>query len=151
MATTRLYAADTKVPVGQSRSEIERTLTRYGADAFMFGQDPPRAVVQFRAHDRYVRFELRLPTGRHGGEEALWSQAKLDQEERRRWRALLLVIKSKLEAVETGIETFEEAFMPQIVLPDQRTVSSFMLPQIERAYETGEMPPMLPMLPPGDG
>jgi len=31
------YAAKTEVPEHQSRTEIERTLTRYGATAFAYG------------------------------------------------------------------------------------------------------------------
>ena len=46
------------------------------------------------------------------------------EEVRRRWRALLLVIKAKLESVESGIETFEEAFASQIVLANGQTVGA---------------------------
>ena len=57
-----------------------------------------------------------------------------------------MVIKAKLEAVECGISCFEQEFMANIVLPDGKTAGDFMLPQIARAYATGIMPPMLPML-----
>jgi hypothetical protein len=60
--------------------------------------------------------------------------------ERARWRALLLVIKAKLESVESGIATFEEEFMAQIVLPDDQTVGQWVLPEVARIYETGRMP-----------
>lgn len=63
---------------------------------------------------------------------------------RQRWRALALAIKAKLEAVETGIATFEEEFLNYIVLPDGVTVGEFIRPQIETAYATGTMPKMLP-------
>lgn len=64
--------------------------------------------------------------------------------ERQRWRALALVIKAKLEAVEAGITEFEEEFLAHIVLPNGGTVGQFMLPQVATAYETGQMPPLLP-------
>lgn len=70
-----------------------------------------------------------------------WEQAC-----RSRWRALYLIIKAKLEAVESGISTIEREFLYDIVLPDGKTVGEFMTPQIAAAYETGEMPPMLPMI-----
>ena len=69
---------------------------------------------------------------------AAWEQAL-----RTRWRALLLCIKAKLESVESGIETFDTAFMAQIVLPDGRTVEERVLPEIEKAYLTGVAPTTL--------
>lgn len=125
------YAQKTKVPVAQSRNEIEQTLVRYGAKQFVFGYDEHRAVIGFSMADRQVRFHLPI----HGLKP---------QQERQRWRALLLVVKSKLESVESGIETFEEAFLPHIVLPDGQLFKDWAVPQIEQAYETGKMPPLLP-------
>jgi len=55
-----------------------------------------------------------------------------------------LVIKAKLEAVETGITTFQDEFLAHIMLPDGSTVSEFVGPQLEIAYENGEMPRLLP-------
>lgn len=45
--------------------------------------------------------------------------------------------------------TFEDEFMAHIVLPNQQTVGDWMRPQIEEAYQTGQLPPMLPALGPG--
>ena len=59
---------------------------------------------------------------------------------------MVLVIKAKLEAVESGITTFENEFLANIVLPDGQIVSDFMLPQIEHCYITGKMPVLLPQL-----
>ena len=81
-------------------------------------------------------------TGRIRKENA--AQQAYEQEIRRRWRALALSIKGKLEAVETGIMSFEEEFMANIVLPNDKTVAEFMLPQIEEAYSSGRMPKLIP-------
>ncbi len=70
-----------------------------------------------------------------------WEQAC-----RQRWRALALVVKAKLEAVESGISTFEEEFLANIMLPNNQTVGQYVLPQVEIAYETGQMPALLPGL-----
>ena len=70
--------------------------------------------------------------------------ARNEQHRKSRWRALYLVIKAKLEAVDIGITTIEEAFLADTVLPDRRTVAEVMQPQIESAYSTGNMPPLLP-------
>ncbi len=69
------------------------------------------------------------------------------QAERQRWRALLLVLKAKLEAVESKIATFESEFLSHIVLPDDRTVAQHVMPLIAQAYETGAMPRRLLALP----
>lgn len=145
------YASGTKVSPEQTRGEIEKTLRRYGADGFSYGYEGDRSIVAFRAHDRYVRFEVgqrpieefRLtPSGRvrSAGDQ----RRAREQEVRERWRGLLLVVKAKLESVETGIETFEEAFLPHIVLPDGGTVAQHLIPEIAKTYETGEMPSLLP-------
>lgn len=150
------YAAGTDVPTDRTRVEIERTLQRYGADQFLYGWDEGRAVIGFRMADRQVRFDLPLPdlaeftstpTGRSRTKAA--AQAAWEQACRQRWRALLLVIKAKLEAVEAGIATFEEEFLAHVMLPDGSTVGRFMAPQLARAYSTGAMPAMLPALGPG--
>ena len=149
------YAENTSVSTDKSRAEIERTLQRYGADQFMYGWDQEKAVVGFRMSGTQLRFLLPMPdrndkrfqetqTGRARAKDAAFKE--WEQSCRQRWRALALVIKAKLEAVEAGIAIFEDEFMANIVLPNGGTVSQFMLPQIRDAYRTGEMPKLLPHL-----
>ena len=134
------YANRTDVPVERTRTEIEATLKRYGADRFAYFSETGRAVVVFEAHKRRIRFDLPVPEG----------EAVKDQQTRRsRWRALLLCIKAKLEAVESKIETFEEAFLAHVVLPDGMTVGHHTQKTIEQAYSGNQMVPMLPA-PKGD-
>jgi len=54
-------AAQTEVSSDRSRSEIERTLRRYGATAFAYGWEGNRAQVGFKLADRQIRFQLPLP------------------------------------------------------------------------------------------
>lgn len=147
------YAANTSVSSELSRIEIEKTLIRYGADNFAYAISAGKALIGFTMHERQIKFVLPLPdkeefkltpTGRERSENSLyeaWEQAC-----RQRWRALNLVIKAKLEAVECGISVFEDEFMANIVLPGGQTVSDFMKPQIEEAYLSGAVPKMLPLL-----
>jgi hypothetical protein len=151
------YAARTTVTPEKSRAELERILSRYGANAFGYGYEDGRAVVTFRAHGRIVRFvvvvppieEFRYTSG------ALWDASARSrsgaqqreaqaQAERQRWRALVLVVKAKLEAVEAGITSFEEEFLAHILLPDATTVGDWIGPQLEAVYDTGQMPSLLP-------
>lgn len=135
------FAEGTEVPAERSKSEIEKILTRFGADQFGYGWKENAAVVVFRAQGRHIRFVLPMPTAADL-RDARHTDAK-EREVRRRWRALTLCIKAKLEAVATNIETFEESFMAHVVLPDGRTMGEAALPQIGQAYKDGKMPPLL--------
>ena len=149
------YAEKTKVHSSKSRAEIERILIRYGADQFMYGWDDNtenlKAIVAFRMNNRYIKFFLPMPSksefnitpGKHKRSPKLALKA-WEQATRQRWRALALVIKAKLEAVESGITEFESEFMAHIVLPDGQTVGQYMIPQIATAYDKGKMPGLLP-------
>jgi hypothetical protein len=129
------YAEHTKVPVDQTKTEIERTLVRYGADRFAYFTEAGKAVIVFEAKDRRLRFDLPLPAG----------EADKDKKARRqKWRALLLCIKAKLESVSSGIESFEEAFLAHVVMPDGQTVSAHIQPRIAEAYEGGKMLALMP-------
>lgn len=149
------YAENTSVSAEKSRAEIERTLQRYGADQFMYGWDQKRAIIGFLMAGRELKFVLPMPsktdtrftetpTGKARSDSAAFKE--WEQACRQKWRALSLVIKAKLEAVEAGIAIFEDEFMANIVLPNGSTVSQFMLPQISEAYERGTMPKLLPDL-----
>lgn len=148
------YAQNTSVGSDRSRNEIEKTLSRYGATGFMYGWNKGNAIIAFEANERRVKFILHLPdktspeftrtpTGRKTRSPSQVEQA-YEQSVRQKWRALALVIKAKLEAVESEITTFEEEFMAHLLLPGGQTVGDWMGPQIEHAYETGQMPPLLP-------
>lgn len=150
------YAKGTTVSSEASRMEIEKTLSRYGATGFAYAVQTGRAMIAFTLGGRQVRFLLPLPnmdddefrltpTGRSRRSDKAqydaWEQAC-----RQRWRALLLAVKAKLEAIECGISTFDREFMANVVLPGGGTVGEWMEPQIEQAYITGTVPAMLPLL-----
>jgi hypothetical protein len=147
------YAQNTSVSSDKSKAEIEKTLTRYGANGFMYGWSEQNAVIAFEMVGRRIKFVLPMPnrneflltdTGRERAESQV--QIAYEQATRQRWRALALVIKAKLEAVETGITEFQEEFMAHIVLPNGSKVGQYMLPQIDKSYENNSMPPLLPHL-----
>jgi hypothetical protein len=145
------YAARTTVTPERSRMELEQILARYGAAAFGYGYEEGRAVVTFKAHERIVRFTITVPDAQefaYNRAGAVRSTAQRNaaaaQAEKQRWRALVLVVKAKLEAVESGIVSFEEEFLSHILLPDATTVGDWATAQLEVAYSTGEMPSLLP-------
>lgn len=148
------FAEKTSVPVERSKAEIESMLMRYGAAQFVSGWSDNEARLRFRAKDRNVQFVLPLPRRdetrftqhprysdrRRSDEDA---RKAWEQEVRRLWRALALVIKAKLEAVESGIVAFEDEFLAHIIMPDGKTVTEHARPLIASAYKTGKVVPLL--------
>lgn len=145
------YASETKVSSDRSRAEIERTLMRYGATGFGYMVEDNRAAILFKYAGRTFKILLPLPplkdyylTANYrrrtdtGAKEA-WEQAK-----RQRWRALALFVKSTCEAIESGIVTRDEAWLPWTVLPSGQTVHEWLEPQLEAAARSGQMPTLLP-------
>ena len=148
------YAADTSVSVAKSEADIKAVIRRYGASSFASFEASVAAMIAFEMKGRRVVFKLPLPdrqskeftetpSGRWARSDkqagAAWEQAC-----RSKWRALHLCIKAKLEAVEAGIETFEDAFLAHIQMPDGLSVADHVKPRIAAAYESGTMQPLLP-------
>lgn len=150
---TGKYAKDTNVSCENSRAEIEKILKKYGADSFSYGWDYDRAVIYFKIKGKFIRFILTLPDRKskeftHCPMRGGWLKARTEelaeksweQACRQKWRALALVIKAKLEAVDAEISIIEQEFLANIVMPDQRTVSEHVMPLITDAYQRGIMP-----------
>jgi hypothetical protein len=135
------YAAETDVSVEKSRTEIERILIRWGANRFLYASGEQGSMIAFQFKEKQFRFVLPLPErndkrfwytpSRHTQRTPEQAYAEWEQACRQRWRALALNLKAKLEAVECGIESFEVAFMPYVVMPDGKTVADHVLPALE--------------------
>lgn len=134
--TTEVYAAGTKVSVMQSQFELRSMLAKYGASAEGMWTDGDQVTVAFRLNERNIKFKLSVPVGTTAG---------IARQQRERWRALLLAIKAKLISVDSGIETFEEAFLAQVVMPSGDTVYEEIGKNIQLAYEQGAA--NVPLLP----
>ncbi len=135
------YALTTTVPVEKTQAEIKKLVQKQNPSALAIGEAPGRGVITFEAQGWRFRFDLPLPTEQEKRGDA--GRRALEQKHRSRWRALLLVIKAKFEAVEAGITTIEQEFMAQIVLPDNRTIGQVMPNQIAQSYEQKKLPPLL--------
>lgn len=145
------YAEGTGVPPERSRAEIERVLHRYGASEFAYRAGAEQAEVAFHLGGVTVRLRVEFPdpgapefthtpTGRMRKVEGAASDA-YTAEVRRLWRALSLVIRAKLEAVESGISTVEREFMADIVMKGGRTIGETILPRLSEATRTGRLLP----------
>ena len=150
-----LYAEDTKVPVERSQAEIIRLIADKGGENWAIGGAKNHAVIVFEINQRRIHLDIPIPPENdfthtqinHIRRSPAARKAKWEQERRRRWRTLLLMLKSKFEIIESGVRSWEQEFGLDILLPDGRTVGQFILPQVTSTYETGHMPPMLPAPP----
>lgn len=150
------YAATTDVSVSKTKGEIDGLLRKHRATGFGVFEEQKRAILVFEMAERRIVFHLPLPSQgdkqfthykrgyteyQRTADAALgaWEQAC-----RSRWRALFLCIKAKLESIESGIETFEDAFLAHIQMPDGQSVSAHVRPRIAAAYAGEPMQPLLP-------
>ncbi len=148
------YAKDTSVSVERSKAEIERVVMKYGAASFASFSSRDEARIAFEASGRHIIFVLPLPSQDDDRFKKIPAKRRVrrpeqqyaawEQECRAKWRALLLCIRAKLESVEAGIETFEEAFLAHVMMPDGRTIADHITPRIEIVYKSGKIQPLLP-------
>lgn len=150
---TRRFAEGTDVSVEKTRSELERLVMRHGATGFVYGWSDGIWTIAWQMQGRQVRFRVispheddRLIEYTPGGR---WRpikdrKAAIDQEVRRRWRALLLIVKAKLEMIASGDADMETEFLANMLLPNGNTVGEWIAPQLDQAYTSGQMPSLVP-------
>lgn len=131
-----MYGMDTKVPVERSQAELEKLLKQRGGAKFFRGEDEGREVIACDVSGRKLMFELPLPT-----EKEARSEDKRLRLRRAKWRCLVLAVKAKFASVDAGVESFDDAFLAQIVVPtgDGRAtrVGKIAQEQIAEAYKKG--------------
>jgi hypothetical protein len=158
---TRAYAEGTAVSVEKSKAELEGLLGKHGATqrGIMADDEAGRAVVVFVIRDHQYRLEIPLPTldlckpedgeeprGWWGwGEERrnAWIRFERSQQCRERWRAVVLLIKAKLELVRIGVSTIEREFLADLVLPNGDRLEAIIAGQIKSALAGGPPPRLL--------
>ncbi len=121
------YAEYTKVPFDRSISEIVTMLRKRGAGQIFQGEDGDLFAIQFSLADRMMRFRVKLSE----------PNRKSQQFRNMRARSLGLVIKAKLESVDAGIETIEQAFLANVVMSDGRTVYERVAEPLALEYSEG--------------
>lgn len=112
-------------------------LQRAGANQVVLAWDATQGTgVRFKLGGRYAQLMVPPPNERRMKELKLWrprwnDQERMDQEQRRSWRALILLVKAKLEAIAAGITTAEREFMPDLLMEDGRRLEEWALPTLE--------------------
>jgi hypothetical protein len=144
------YAERTTVSSEKSKEELRKIIYKNEGSNFRIAEEDTKALLMFSLHDRIIRFIISFPSTsdfmkppKRGARRSKNSaEAAYEQERRRRWRSLILAIKAKFELVNGGIMSFEEEFLPYILLPSGETVAEAALTQIADAYSTGNIKPI---------
>lgn len=126
------YAKRTIVPVDRSKAQIEKMVMDYGATSFVNGWDSGtnKDVIMFECNGRQIMFDVDRPED--------------PQERRQRWRALGLAIKAKLEAIESGISTFEQEFLAWVLTAQRRKLGDVIIEKLDHLIDTGNVTALLP-------
>ncbi|MEG3167524.1 hypothetical protein U1737_04870 [Sphingomonas sp. LB3N6] len=118
------YAERTTVPYDKTIRDIIALVKKAGAVQVGQMEEGERLTIVFGLDDRQIRFCV------------AWENTPSAQ--RQRARALLLVVKAKLESVASGVETFEQAFLANIVLSDGKTVHERVSDDLRLEYRQGQ-------------
>lgn len=143
-----LYAENTQVSESKSKVELDELLRKWKATNVAVGGSDFEAICYFAINGWHVKFRMPMPTdaeaARHAKRRYNWrapEQAQKDQwveqERRRRWRALVLTIKAKLVGVENAVESFEQAFLAHLVIEGGETVGNRVVPMLAEAKANG--------------
>ena len=151
------YARNTYVSADRSQVELNDLLKRYGANQIASGwQTLPdgseRALIGFVMQGRQIRMHLDFPSmdkfgTTESGRTRSNNNAKVvayNQEKRRRWRVLVLLVKAQLEAIELGVVKFDDLFAGFTVIEGGKTVGQLISAGLDKLYSSGLVQPMLP-------
>lgn len=135
------YAHDTAVPVARSRGEIDALLRQWGCDSIQWTDQFREGVAELRFAWTWngttyrARLAVRMPADaalRKHGDTATQLAKRRDQRWRSLHRVLLLTIKAQLNAVESGLLTAIEVFLPHLEGADGRTVAELAAESLPR-------------------
>lgn len=145
------YASNTTVSTDRSLDEIKRSVRRYGGTEFAFMESESATAIAFTIQGLQVRMDVRLPDpkaaefqytpGRNLRRDSDTAYREWEKTCRQKYRALALVVKAKLEAVDAGISTVEREFLADILLPNGGTVFQNLEAPIRQAL-AGDMSPL---------
>lgn len=118
------FAAATSVSPEKSRTEIDSLLAKHGTTSrgIHVNDESREATIVFAivtaGSTNHYRLTLPLP---HRNKYR--DQRSYDQAVRTRWRAMVLVLKSKLEIIRIGMSTAQREFLSDLVLANGKTVA----------------------------
>ncbi len=137
------HADYSRVPVARTRGAIEDLLRQWGAAGLQWTDDYDvgRVTVRFRWPWEGTELQARISMVRPTDDEIRAEYARppsadqvarrADQRWRTRHRQLLLLLRAQLNAVEAGITTAVEVFLPYLENAAGETVAELVTPQLQ--------------------
>jgi hypothetical protein len=125
------YAQGTKVPVGKTRGEMQALLEQHGCSAFGWEKKDAGDSLFWSLRGMTFRIEIKRPTAREVAKivEALYRRPQFrdpaedaETEYRRRWRANLMLLKTKLEFIADEDDGLFTELLPYAVLRSGQTI-----------------------------
>ena len=140
---TNLPYVDTHVPIEKTKQEISDLLKKFGACGIQWTWIKNVEILrfmhefEFKGVKRSVTYEINIPE--MGIRQWRGYDRMLARNDRQAYRMVLYLIKAKLTAIESGIETFENEFLSKILysLPNGRSakVGDIILQQISETKQ----------------
>ena len=146
------YASGTEVSIDRSRAEIEKVLAKAGAKEFAYWRNEEGSNIAFRIDGLMVRLTVAAPkppadNGKKGQAYRKYKPEQqvrwVEDEEKRRWRVILIAVKAKLELVAMQQSTILREFMADTVMVNGKLVAEELEPRIRQMYELNKMPKTL--------
>lgn len=154
------YAQGTTVPIERSRVEVERILQAAGAIRTAIVRDGSDAEVGFELKGRCIKVPIHVPTIEKIWDEAVkeepwgwksksdsqrkrWCEERQIEEQRRRWRVLVILLKAKLEAIADEASTIDQEFLYFVVVKGGGTIGEHLEAQLEEIYSGQASPKLL--------
>lgn len=104
---------DTKVPIHQSRGDIEQLLRRVGATGFRWssfpGAETLEAYIKWQGRELSFKIAVKFKPGD-------------DKRQKQLMRVMYFYIKTKVEAVQVGLVDLEHEFLPYLLTKSGKTV-----------------------------
>jgi len=124
---TNLPYVATTVSIEKSKEDINKLLRKFGCRGIQWTWMDNNEILRFihefelKGVAKGITFEINIPE--MGVRRGQGYNKKLVRNDHQAYRIVLHIIKAKLTAVETGVETFENEFLSNILyqLPDGRT------------------------------
>ena len=131
------YAKTTRVSIEKSQIEIQNLFRKYGAKKFAIEYDKNNLL--FELHGRSIKLHIKdpdinekeiqfTPTGIKRSPSNI--QMVFKQAQKQLWRVMVLYLKATLEAIDSGVIELDQAMFPYFLLPNGKTISEQILPQL---------------------
>lgn len=116
---TNLPYSNTTVSIEKSKDEINNLLKKFGCKGIQWTWIDNKEILRFIHEFEYkgikkgITFEINIPEV--GKTQGRGYDKILMRNDKQSFRIVLHIIKAKLTAVETGVETFENEFLSKIL------------------------------------